>query len=83
MAGLSLMAGGQARVRANSTAGPGSYSDGGHPASVGEAAFGPQASALGPRTGATLAPNDAFGIALWSGVAAVGFLLVLRHSLPR
>ena len=80
MAGLSLMAGGQARVRAGATVGPAASPA---PASVAEAAFGPGASASAPSRRGLLLPNDAFGITLWAGVAAVGVLLVVRHSLPR
>ena len=53
------------------------------PATATEAAFGPGYTQTGtPSTGATLAPNDAFGVAFWTGVAALGLLLVIRHSLP-
>ncbi len=78
MAGLNLMAGG--RVSATTGAGPYTASQ---PASVAEAAFGPGASSTRPRRVSTLLPNDAFGITLWTGVAGLGLLLLVRHSLPR
>lgn len=80
MAGLNLAAGGSARVRASAGVGPATASQ---PAGVAEAAFGPGASSSVPARRGVLLPNDAFGITLWSGVAALGLLLVVRHSLPR
>lgn len=77
--GLSLMAGGMGAVRGTATYG--SSSPGA--SSVVDAAFGPGADAAAPRPAGLLLPNDAFGITLWSGVAAVALLLIVRHSLPR
>lgn len=53
------------------------------PQTISEAAFGPNVSASAPSAASALAPNDAAGIALWSGVAGVALLLVVRHSLPK
>lgn len=48
-----------------------------------EAAFGYGYSSGGsPSTTNALAPNDPFGIALWSAVIAAVALVVIRHSLP-
>ena len=51
--------------------------------SVTQAAFGPGYSVAAPSTGSALAPNDAFGISFWLGVAAAAALVYLRHTLPR
>lgn len=50
--------------------------------SVTAAAFGPGYSTSSPSTGSALAPNDPFGISSWVGVAGVGGLVYLRHTLP-
>ena len=51
--------------------------------SVTAAAFGPGYSSGSSQGGtAALAPNDAFGISFWIGVAAVAGLVLIRHSLP-
>lgn len=53
------------------------------PASATQAGFGPGYTQAGaPSDGSCLAPNDGFGLALWSGVIALGLLLLIRHSLP-
>ena len=53
------------------------------PRTATEAGFGIGATAAGtPGRAAALAPNDPFGIAFWGGIAALGFLLLIRHSLP-
>lgn len=55
----------------------------GTPSSVAEAAWG-HGNAVAPGGGVTsLMPTNPTGIAFWSGVAGLTFLLVLRHSLPR
>lgn len=52
-------------------------------ASASAAAFGPGYSQTGtPSRTAALAPNDPFGVAFWTGIAALGLLLVIRASLP-
>jgi len=51
--------------------------------SVTQAAFGPGYSSGSTSTAAALAPNDAFGIGFWLGVAAIAALVYLRHTLPR
>ena len=50
--------------------------------SVTSAAFGPGYTVSGPSMGSALTPNDAFGIAFWTGVGAVGGLWYLRRTLP-
>lgn len=53
------------------------------PVTATEAAFGPGYSQAGtPSIGSALFPNDPFGIAFWTGVAALGLLVLIRHSLP-
>lgn len=81
MAGLNLQLGAGAQVRSGAPQpGTASYPA---PRSIGEAAFGPGYTAAGvPSTGAMLAPNDPFGVALWTGVLAIGLLLFIRYSLP-
>lgn len=79
MAGMNLrVAGG---VQAMGQTAP--YSTG-NPTTVQEAAFGSDSglAAKSSRVGSLL-PTDAAGIAFWSGVAGVGFLMFIRHSLPR
>jgi len=51
--------------------------------SVTSAAFGPGYSTRGPSAASALAPNDAFGIGFWLGVASIAALVYLRHTLPR
>lgn len=78
MAGLNLRAGGNASVFTGA-------SNAGAPVTVQEAAFG-SANGIGSApTGSfmALSPTNPAGIAFWSGVAGLTFLLVLRHSLPR
>lgn len=50
--------------------------------SVTAAAFGPGYTVSGPSTGAALTPNDPGGITFWTGVAGIGGLVYLRHTLP-
>lgn len=51
--------------------------------SAGQAAYGPGYTGAGtPSRAQALAPNDPFGVAFWTGIAALGFLLLIRHSLP-
>ena len=53
------------------------------PATATQAAFGPgYGSNNMPSNGNALAPNDPFGVSLWSAVTAAIILLVIRHSLP-
>jgi len=51
--------------------------------SVTAAAFGPGYASSAPSMGSALAPDDAFGVSFWLGVAAIGVLIFIRHSLPR
>lgn len=52
--------------------------------SVTAAAFGPgYATTSAPTMGSALTPDDPFGISFWLGVAAIGVLVFIRHSLPR
>lgn len=53
-------------------------------ASATQKGFGQGYTAAGvPSTASALAPNDAFGVAFWGGIAALVLLLVVRHSLPQ
>lgn len=52
------------------------------PPSSTAAAFGPAYTGAPPSRTAALAPNDPFGVAFWTGIAALGLLLLIRHSLP-
>jgi len=76
MAGLKLYGG-------VSAAAPQSYTGAQQPSSVASAAFGPGYSTTAPSTGAALAPNDAFGMSFWAGVAAIALLVFIRQTLPR
>lgn len=68
-------------VKASSTTG--TTGSGRPAATASDAAFGPGYTQPGmPSPGQALAPNDPFGVAFWSGVAALGLLLLIRHSLP-
>lgn len=79
MAGLNLSLGAGAQVRSGAPV-PGNANPA---ATIGELAYGPGYTAAGvPSTGSMLAPNDPFGVALWTGVLAVGLLLFIRYSLP-
>ena len=53
------------------------------PVTAGIAAFSPNATVAATTSGSPLHPNQPFGLAFWTGVAAIGLLLVVRHSLPR
>jgi hypothetical protein len=50
--------------------------------SVTAAAFGPGYTTSAPSTSSALTPNDPFGMTFWTGVAGVGGLAYLRHTLP-
>ena len=77
MPGLNLMGG--ARVSAGN--GYTSYSSA--PSTASQAAFGAGGSTgPAPSTANALAPNDPFGVALWTSLVAVGLLIFIRHSLP-
>lgn len=79
MAGLSLM--GNVKVAGNSSGYSSSAPDGG---TATQMAFGPGYTQAGsPGAKSALLPNDPFGIAFWAGIAAIGLLVVIRHSLPR
>jgi len=78
MPGLNL--GGMGSVRAS--VGSGFSSSGSAPVTATQAAFGPGYGGGMPSTGNALAPNDPFGVCLWTAVAAAIVLLVIRHSLP-
>ena len=68
---LSLQASARGTVRAGSVPQPGTAS---------QAAYG---QALSPASGAApLSPNDAGGIAIWTGIAGVAALVALYYSLP-
>lgn len=56
----------------------------GDPTTISEAAFGSSSGlAAKPRGGKVMLPNDPAGVAFWAGIAGVGFLMFIRHSLPR
>ena len=75
MPGLNLS--GMGGVRASTSA---SY-NASAPATATQAAFGPAYGNM-PSNQNALAPNDPFGVSLWTAVAAAIVLLVIRHSLP-
>jgi hypothetical protein len=53
------------------------------PKTATEAGFGQGWTQAGdPSTANALFPNDPFGIAFWVGVACLGGLIFIRHSLP-
>lgn len=80
MPGLALRTFGGVSARATpSTSAP----NAGQATSVTAAAFGPGYTTSAPSTGAALTPDDAFGVSFWLGVAAIGILVFIRHSLPR
>lgn len=74
MPGLFLGGMGGARVSAGN-----GMSNPNPPSSATQAAYG--VGGVPSRSNA-LFPNDPFGVALWTAVAAVGLLLFIRHSLP-
>lgn len=80
------MAGMNLRIGAGAAVGSGPAATGAGnplPSTAGQAAFGSTFTQPGmPDRRAALMPNDPFGIALWTGVAAVGLLLFIRYSLP-
>jgi len=53
------------------------------PATAAVAAFSPNATVSVTSGKHWAHPSDPFGLAFWSGVAAFGLLLFIRHSLPR
>ena len=75
MPGMYLGGMGGAKVSAGA-----GYSNPGPPASATQQAFGVGSGM--PSKVNTLAPNDPFGLGLWTAVFAVGVLLFIRHSLP-
>lgn len=78
MPGLNLGVMGGVKASAGS-----GYTSTANPATATEAGFGPGYSNMGtPTRLAILAPNDPFGVAFWAGIAAIGLLLLIRHSLP-
>lgn len=80
MAGLSLKVGGFGGVgtTAPPTMAPSSSYD-----TVTAQAFGPGATVPEPSAADVLSPNDGFGVAFWTGVAAVALLVAIRFSLPK
>ena len=79
MPGLNLF--GAAGVRTSPGNGMTSYSS--SPSTASQAAFGAGGSTgPAPSTANALAPNDPFGVALWTSVIALGLLIFIRHSLP-
>ena len=80
MAGLSLRVGGFGGV---GTTAPPAMAPASSYDTVTAQAFGPGATVPEPSSADVLAPNDGFGIAVWSGVAAVALLVLIRHSLPK
>jgi hypothetical protein len=52
------------------------------PRSPSEAAYGPIFTAPTASVTQTLAPNDAFGIATWVGVASMAMLIYIYTTLP-
>ena len=75
MPGLNLRAYGGVSARPQADTAP-------NASSVTAAAFGPGYSSSPPSTASALAPNDAFGVTFWLGVAAIAGLVLIRHSLP-
>ena len=79
MAGLNLTMSGVG------SSGPASF--GAVPASpnrtVTEAAFGPGVTVPVNQAQHPLMPNNGVGVAFWSGIVAVGLLVLVRKSLPR
>jgi hypothetical protein len=79
MAGLALKVGGFGGVSGGAAPAygtPQSYD------SVTQAAFGPGATVNTPTTGDVLGSPTGFSVAFWTGVVALGLLVVIRHSLP-
>ena len=48
-----------------------------------EAAFGPGVTVPTNEAQHPLMPNNGAGVAFWSGVVAIGLLVLVRKSLPR
>ena len=76
MPGLSLGTFGGTAARPQATTAPNQATSGT------AAAFGPGYTLSGPSMGSALTPNDPGGIAFWTGVAGIGGLAYLRHTLP-
>lgn len=53
------------------------------PATAAVAAFSPNATVSITTAGHPLHPNQPFGLAFWTGIGALGLLLLIRHSLRR
>jgi len=78
----------QSRMSTAASAGPRNTSPGvpvtaTAPATVSTAAFGTGYSGQPQSRGALLHPGKPMGLAFWVGVAALGALIVIHHSLPR
>ena len=80
MPGINLRSFGGVSARTQATT---SAPDFGQSTSVTAAAFGPGYATGAPSMSAALTPDDPFGVSFWLGVAAIGVLIFIRHSLPR
>lgn len=76
MAGLNLGVNGVVTGRTPS------YGNIAQPSSVSEAAFGIGGTSTAPTDSSLLKPVHGFGVALWTGVLAIGLLVLVRKSLP-
>jgi hypothetical protein len=59
-----------------------SYGSVKQPSSVSEAAFGSGGTQSAPTDSSALKPVHGFGVAVWTGVIAIGLLVLVRKSLP-
>lgn len=78
----------QTRLSTAGNAGPANTSPGvpvssAGPATVSTAAFGSSYSGAAQSRATLLHPGRPLGLAFWVGVAALGALVVIHHSLPR
>ncbi len=80
MAGLSLRVGGFGGV--GSTDSP-SYGTPDSYDSVTQQAFGPGVTLPSGSVSNSLHPGQPVGCAVWTGVACIALLVLIRHSLPR
>jgi hypothetical protein len=80
MAGLALRVGGFGGVGSTDSPAygtPQSYD------SVTQQAFGPGVTLPAASASDILSPTEPFGVAVWTGVACVALLILIRRSLPR
>jgi hypothetical protein len=82
MPGLSLQVGGFGGTKAVPQASYGSAASYGSGVTATQAAFGPGTTTPVSSDMSSLSPGNGFGLAFWTGVAALAVLVLVRKSLP-